>query len=102
MNNVQQYGQALPPCIQHALEYLRKTALEQIGIFRKPGVRLRIENLRTTCEDNPHFNGFDGFSAFDVADLIKKYFRELPDPLMTVKMSETFVGIFSSKLISLV
>ena len=97
LHNVQQFGQALPPCIQYALAYLRRTCLEQIGLFRKPGVRLRIENLRSKCEDNPSFKDFDNYSAFDVADLIKKYFRELPDPLMTVKLSETFVGIFSSK-----
>ena len=95
---VQKFGQTLPPCILNALDYLRKMALGQVGIFRKPGVRVRIQNLRAKCEANPQLNDFEDFSACDVADLVKQYFRELPDPLMTIKMSDTFVGIFSSEL----
>ena len=97
LNNVQQFGQSLPPCIHQAFDYLRKNALGQIGLFRKPGVRARIQNLRAKCEENPYFTDFDSFTPFDVADLVKQYFRELSDPLMTIKMSETFIEIFLSK-----
>lgn len=32
-----------------------------------------------------------------MADMVKQYFRELPDMLLTAKMSETFVAIFLRK-----
>ncbi len=35
--------------------------------------------------------------AYDVADLLKQYFRELPEPLLTNKLSETFIGIHLCK-----
>ena len=35
--------------------------------------------------------------AYDVADMLKQYFRDLPEPLLTTKMSETFITIFTSK-----
>ena len=40
---------------------------------------------------------FDGHQAYDVADMVKQYFRELPESLLTNKMSETFVAIFQRK-----
>lgn len=33
--------------------------------------------------------------------MVKQYFRELPDTLLTAKMSETFVAIFQRKLLTL-
>lgn len=40
---------------------------------------------------------YDIQQAYDVADMVKQYFRELPDMLLTAKMSETFVAIFLRK-----
>lgn len=40
---------------------------------------------------------FEGLSPYDMADMLKQYFRELPDPILTSKLAETFITIFSSK-----
>lgn len=40
---------------------------------------------------------YDLQQAYDVADMIKQYFRELPDALLTAKMSDTFIAIFQRK-----
>jgi len=40
---------------------------------------------------------FDGQQAYDVADLVKQYFRELPEALLTNKLSETFIAIYQRK-----
>ena len=37
---------------------------------------------------------FDELQAYDVADLLKQYFRELPECLLTNKLSEIFINIF--------
>ena len=37
---------------------------------------------------------FDNFSPYDIADVVKGYFRDLPEPLMTGKLSQTFTSIF--------
>lgn len=40
---------------------------------------------------------YDLQQAYDVADMLKQYFRELPDTLLTAKMSDTFIAIFQRK-----
>lgn len=89
-----------------------------MGIFRKAGVKSRIAKLRSTVEAAGGANttfaienintmdpsllslNFDGSQAHDVADMVKQYFRELPDALLTNKLSETFVAIFQRKLVN--
>ena len=41
---------------------------------------------------------FDELQPYDVADLLKQYFRELPECLLTNKLSDTFRSIFTRKL----
>lgn len=87
----------------------------QMGIFRKAGVKSRIAKLRSIVEAAGASNSpfaienmnimdasqstlnFDGSQAHDVADMVKQYFRELPDALLTNKLSETFIAIFQRK-----
>lgn len=104
---VQRTAEALPKPILSALHYLRQSALDQVGLFRKSGVRSRIAKLKELCEawawqcsgpsgcsgqDQPV--DFSEHQPYDVADMVKQYFRELPEALMTNKLSETFVTIF--------
>lgn len=95
--SLQRTGQALPKCIQIALRWLRANALDQVGIFRKSGVKSRIQKLKIMTETQGDNINFDGQQAFDVADLVKQYFRELPEALLTNKLSETFIAIFQRK-----
>ncbi|XP_075226717.1 rhoGTPase activating protein [Lycorma delicatula] len=92
--SLQRSGQALPQCIQNALSWLRVHALDQVGLFRKPGVRSRIQRLKTLAETQADELLYEGQQAYDVADMVKQYFRELPEVLLTNKLSETFVAIF--------
>lgn len=67
-----------------------------MGIFRKPGVRSRIQRLReahVAGEDVQYAN----FGTCDIADMVKTYFRELPEVLLTNKLSEMFIAIFQCK-----
>lgn len=95
--SLQRSGQALPACIQAALSWLRTEAVDQVGLFRKPGVRSRIQRLKTLAETHSEDLSFEGQQAYDVADMVKQYFRELPEVLLTNKLSETFVAIFQRK-----
>lgn len=91
---LQRTGQSLPCCIQQALKWLRANALDQVGLFRKSGVRSRIQKLKVMTETQGNNISYDGQQAYDVADMVKQYFRELPEALLTNKLSETFIAIF--------
>lgn len=52
METLRRTGQPLPQCILYAMRYLRKTAKDADGIFRKSGVKSRIQKLREQIEAN--------------------------------------------------
>ncbi|XP_028839749.1 stAR-related lipid transfer protein 8 isoform X1 [Denticeps clupeoides] len=92
--NVQRTGQPLPQSIQQSMRYLRSQCLGQVGLFRKSGVKSRIQALRHLNENSPDHVTYAGQSAYDVADLLKQYFRDLPEPVLTSKLTDTFLQIY--------
>ncbi|KAB0401231.1 hypothetical protein E2I00_000748 [Balaenoptera physalus] len=78
--HVQRTGQPLPQSIQQAMRYLRSQCLDQ--------------NLRQMNETSPDNVCYEGQSAYDVADLLKQYFRDLPEPIFTSKLTPTFLQIY--------
>ncbi|KAM4662681.1 LOW QUALITY PROTEIN: stAR-related lipid transfer protein 8 [Discoglossus pictus] len=88
-----QTGQPLPQSIQQAMRYIRSQCLDQVGIFRKSGV-IRIQLLRQMNEASPDHVSYVGQSAYDVADMLKQYFRDLPEPIFTTKLTDTFLQIY--------
>ncbi|XP_023387374.1 stAR-related lipid transfer protein 13 [Pteropus vampyrus] len=92
--HVQRTGQPLPQSIQEALRYLRSNCLDQVGLFRKSGVKSRIHALRQMNENFPENVSYEDQSAYDVADMVKQFFRDLPEPLFTNKLSDTFLHIY--------
>ncbi|XP_062443421.1 rho GTPase-activating protein 7-like isoform X2 [Rhea pennata] len=92
--NVQRRNHPLPKGILQALDYLRSHSLDQVGLFRKSGVKSRILSLREMNETNPNNVCYEGQSAFDVADMVKQYFRDLPEPIFTSRLCESFLHIY--------
>ncbi|XP_056646432.1 stAR-related lipid transfer protein 13 [Diorhabda sublineata] len=89
----QRSGRFLPRQIEEAMQWLQENASDQVGIFRKSGVKSRIQMLRNKIEYNSMID-YSEEQCYDVADMLKQYFRELPETLLTGKLSETFVLIF--------
>nr|ACD37564.1 START domain containing protein [Adineta vaga] len=83
-------GQILPVAITNALQYVRMNAGKCEGLFRKPGVKSKIDRLRSQIESINDSNSdssletikFDDYQPFVVADVIRQYFRELPECLI--------------------
>ncbi|XP_037543299.1 stAR-related lipid transfer protein 13 isoform X2 [Nematolebias whitei] len=92
--HVQRCGFPLPLCLQQALCHLRSHCLDQVGLFRKSGVKSRIQALRQQCEFCPDYVSYEDQSAYDVADMVKQFFRDLPEPVLTSKLGETFLHIY--------
>lgn len=62
-------------------------------------MKSRIAKLKEVIEDSHGdvMETYDLQQAYDVADMLKQYFRDLPDTLLTAKMSDTFIAIFQRK-----
>ncbi|PIO15329.1 hypothetical protein AB205_0092670, partial [Aquarana catesbeiana] len=74
--------------------YVSPCCYFKVGIFRKSGVKSRIQILRQMNEASPDNVSYVEQSAYDVADLLKQYFRDLPEPIFTSKLTDTFLQIY--------
>lgn len=64
--SLQYTGQALPKPIQAAIKHLSEHALDRVGIFRKPGVKSRIQKLRQQIANlGMHTFKFNDLVIFD-------------------------------------
>lgn len=66
------------------------------GIFRKNGNIKNIRLFSKVCDSDPNNVSFDGESPIQLAALMKKYLRELPDPLLTRKLYRAFIATQSN------
>jgi hypothetical protein len=62
-------------------------------LFYFSGVSNRIKRLHDLIEADLEFHQFDDFSPYDVSDVLKQYFRSLPECLFTTKLSPLFLNI---------
>lgn len=98
---LQKTGQAIPKNIEEAVQWLNQNAADNVGLFRKSGVKSRIQALRNMVDTTSDILNYNDQQTYDVADMIKQYFRDLPETLLTNKLSETFILIFQCKYVYL-
>lgn len=83
----------IPAIVDDAISSMRKMDLSVEGVFRKNGNIKRLNETMSAIDK-------DGCDAVDltkenvvqVAALLKKYLRELPDPLLTFKLHRLFIA----------
>ena len=99
-------GHILPIGISNGLQYIRMHASKCDGLFRKPGVKSKIEQLRrqietTNVNDRESFLEtikFDDYQPFVVADVIRQYFRELPECIIPSLITRLLCDLLKCKL----
>lgn len=81
--------------IDDVLTYLRKEEMIQEGLFRLSGTFTRIKSLQDRLIGGETFKNLD-LSAADchnVTGLLKQYFRNLPEPLLTFALYEAWEAL---------
>ncbi|XP_046854269.1 arf-GAP with Rho-GAP domain, ANK repeat and PH domain-containing protein 1-like isoform X2 [Xenia sp. Carnegie-2017] len=75
----------IPHLVAKALQFVEAHGLDAEGIYRKNGNKAKIRVLRKLFNQDAETVIIlrEEYEAHDVAGLLKEYFRELPDPLMT-------------------
>lgn len=68
------------------------------GIFRKNGNIRRLKELSDEMDANPNNVHLSNETPVQVAALIKKFLRELPEPLLTYKLYKLFTVVSSEYL----
>lgn len=62
------------------------------GIFRKNGNIRRLKDLSDAIDRDPSGIDLTTDNSVQLAALLKKFLRELPDPLCTFKLQRLFVS----------
>jgi hypothetical protein len=62
------------------------------GIFRKNGNIRRLKDLSETIDRDPVSVDLSQDNPVQLAALLKKFLRDLPDPLLTYKLHRLFIA----------
>jgi hypothetical protein len=87
-----EYGsQGVPDIVRALCQHLTKFHLEEPGLFRVSGGHGEIQNMKRHCDYEGKLPVLEGQNPHAVAGLLKLYFRELPDCLLTCSAYEKLV-----------
>ncbi|KAI9349586.1 hypothetical protein BDR26DRAFT_930532 [Obelidium mucronatum] len=86
------YSVRVPKFVEVCLQKLNGMDLTTEGIFRKNGNIRRLKETAEQFDQNPNLDKLDEDNVLQVAALLKKFFRDMPDPLLTFKLYFLFVA----------
>ncbi|XP_030836389.1 arf-GAP with Rho-GAP domain, ANK repeat and PH domain-containing protein 1 isoform X1 [Strongylocentrotus purpuratus] len=86
----------IPHIIKECIEFVYiHEGLEQQGIYRLSGTASKIQRVREMFRTNPRAVRIsrEEFEVNDVTGALKKYFRELPDPVLTKEWYSKWIEV---------
>lgn len=83
----------VPALVQDTITAMRTMDMSMEGVFRKNGNIRRLKEMAEAMDTKGSSEAVDlnGESPVQVAALLKKFLRELPDPVMTYKLHKLFI-----------
>ncbi|KAG6891203.1 hypothetical protein C0995_008455 [Termitomyces sp. Mi166 len=82
----------VPSFIDDVISAMRQMDMSIEGIFRKNGNIRRLKDLTEAIDRDPESVDLTQDNPVQLAALLKKFLRDLPDPLMTFKLHRLFVA----------
>ncbi|CAG8513332.1 10526_t:CDS:10 [Paraglomus brasilianum] len=81
----------IPSFVDDGISAMRRMDMSVEGIFRKNGNIRRLKDLSDAIDKNPSSVNLAEDNPVQVAALLKKFLRDLPDPLLTFKLQRLFI-----------
>ncbi|XP_061694252.1 unconventional myosin-IXb isoform X2 [Syngnathoides biaculeatus] len=81
----------VPKVVELLLMYVEMNGLYTEGIYRKSGSACRARELHQIMEMDPEAANLDNYPIHTITGLVKRWLRELPDPLMTFSLYSDFL-----------
>ncbi|KAF9530355.1 hypothetical protein CPB83DRAFT_763198 [Crepidotus variabilis] len=82
----------VPSFIDDVISAMRQMDMSVEGIFRKNGNIRRLRELTEAIDRDPASVDLSQDNPVQLAALLKKFLRDLPDPLMTYKLHRLFIA----------
>lgn len=93
----------VPVLIEILTKFIEENALEQAGIFRVAGSGNESKGLQALFdagELDPAHLKLDSVSIFSVCDVLKQYFRSLPEPMLGYRLYDPIVSLMRKLFVS--
>ncbi|KAJ3139377.1 asparagine-linked glycosylation protein [Physocladia obscura] len=87
----------LPKFVEVCFQHLYNMDLSVEGIFRKNGNIRRLKETADLFDKNPDLDHMEDDNVIQIAALLKKFLREMPEPLLTYKLHPLFVASQSAQ-----
>ncbi|XP_072039832.1 LOW QUALITY PROTEIN: uncharacterized protein [Amphiura filiformis] len=84
--------QIVPLVVNACFEHIEKYGLRVLGIFRHGGSKKRTRQLREDYDSGKDIHLNESHNPHDVCSIIKEFFRDLPEPLLTRELYPAFVA----------
>ncbi|XP_028282689.1 unconventional myosin-IXb isoform X2 [Parambassis ranga] len=81
----------VPKVVELLLMHVELNGLYTEGIYRKSGSTCRARELHQVLETDPEKVCLDNYPIHTITGLVKRWLRELPDPLMTFSLYNDFL-----------
>ncbi|XP_054482584.1 unconventional myosin-IXb isoform X2 [Anoplopoma fimbria] len=81
----------VPKVVELLLMHVELNGLYTEGIYRKSGSTCRARELHQILETDPEGPCLDNYPIHTITGLLKRWLRELPDPLMTYALYSDFL-----------
>ncbi|XP_071794480.1 unconventional myosin-IXb-like isoform X1 [Asterias amurensis] len=83
----------IPKVIERCLSLVELNGLFTEGIYRRPGPEAKVKELKHLINTEPDFDQIelDTYNMLVIAQVIKSFFREMPEPLLTFELYEEFL-----------
>jgi hypothetical protein len=82
----------VPYIVEHAIKVLEEKSMQVEGIFRLSGSSAQIDKLKSEFNSGTLIDLKTVSDPHTVSGVLKLWFRELPEPLMTYDLYESFIA----------
>eukprot|EP00063_Salmo_salar_P021991 XP_013996826.1 PREDICTED: rho GTPase-activating protein 29-like isoform X2 [Salmo salar] len=83
----------IPFIIRKCTSEIENRALKLKGIYRVNGAKSRVEKLCQAFENGKDLVELSDLSPHDIANVLKLYLRQLPEPLILYRYYNNFIGL---------
>ncbi|KAJ3276774.1 hypothetical protein HDV01_002828 [Terramyces sp. JEL0728] len=84
----------IPIIMDECIQNMKRQDLTTEGIFRKNGNLRRLKELCEQIDKDPQHIDLRQENVIQIAALMKKFLRDLPDPLLTFRLFDLFITVF--------
>lgn len=83
LENLIRTGEKIPGVVERLIQSIELYGLYTEGLYRKPGAQLKVKAVKAAIEADPAGVDFSEISVHVLATILKFFFREMPEPLLT-------------------